>query len=30
VSEHFDGCLCAGCLLELQEEYKKMLRSTAI
>lgn len=22
VSELFDGCLCASCLLELQQEYK--------
>jgi hypothetical protein len=25
VSENYDGCLCAGCLLELQAEYKAML-----
>lgn len=22
ISELFDGCLCAGCLFELQEEYR--------
>jgi hypothetical protein len=27
VSEHYDGCLCAGCLLELQEEYKAIISS---
>jgi hypothetical protein len=27
VSENFDGCLCAGCLLELQGEYRKTLVS---
>ncbi|HEX7365573.1 MAG TPA: cysteine-rich CWC family protein [Pelobium sp.] len=25
VSEGFDGCLCANCLLDLQQEYQKML-----
>jgi len=25
VSENYDGCLCAGCLLDLQAEYKLML-----
>ena len=25
VSENYDGCLCAGCLLALQAEYKAML-----
>nr|WP_294895762.1 cysteine-rich CWC family protein [uncultured Pedobacter sp.] len=25
VSESFDGCLCANCLLELQQEYQKSL-----
>jgi hypothetical protein len=23
VSEHFDGCLCAECLAELKEEYRR-------
>ncbi|WP_426668782.1 cysteine-rich CWC family protein [Mucilaginibacter sp. McL0603] len=23
ISEMYDGCLCAGCLLELQREYSK-------
>jgi hypothetical protein len=23
VSELYDGCLCAGCLLDLQKEYKR-------
>jgi hypothetical protein len=25
VSESYDGCLCAGCLLALKEEYGKLL-----
>ncbi|HTN19833.1 MAG TPA: cysteine-rich CWC family protein [Pelobium sp.] len=25
VSESYDGCLCANCLLELQQEYQKIL-----
>ncbi len=25
VSESYDGCLCANCLLELQQEYQKTL-----
>ncbi|WP_245989002.1 cysteine-rich CWC family protein [Pelobium manganitolerans] len=24
VSEHFDGCLCAKCLTELKEEYRRL------
>ncbi|RCH54185.1 hypothetical protein DJ568_12840 [Mucilaginibacter hurinus] len=27
VSEHYDGCLCAKCLLEVQLEYKEMFVS---
>ena len=27
VSENFEGCLCADCLVELKGEYNKMLRS---
>ncbi|WP_207429700.1 cysteine-rich CWC family protein [Pedobacter sp. SYSU D00535] len=26
VSERFDGCLCAACLLALKEEYRQMLK----
>jgi len=25
VSEQYDSCLCAGCLLELQQEYSGLL-----
>jgi hypothetical protein len=27
VSEMYDGCLCAGCLLALQQEYQSLLKS---
>lgn len=27
VSEQYDGCLCAGCLLELQKEYRLSLKT---
>jgi hypothetical protein len=30
ISEHYDGCLCAKCLFELQEEYKDSLSGTSI
>ncbi len=26
VSELYDGCLCAGCLLSLQQEYQSIIR----
>ncbi|MGN6641012.1 MAG: cysteine-rich CWC family protein [Mucilaginibacter sp.] len=25
ISEQYDGCLCAGCLMALKEDYKKLL-----
>ncbi len=27
VSEHYDGCLCAKCLVELKEEYQQLILS---
>jgi len=27
VSENYEGCLCADCLLAVKEEYKQMLHS---
>ncbi|MFC5282138.1 cysteine-rich CWC family protein [Pedobacter alpinus] len=26
ISENYDGCMCANCLIELQQEYQKMLK----
>ncbi|HWD88505.1 MAG TPA: cysteine-rich CWC family protein [Mucilaginibacter sp.] len=25
ISEMYDGCLCAGCLIQLKEEYKMII-----
>jgi hypothetical protein len=25
ISEHYEGCMCAKCLLELKEEYRILL-----
>ena len=25
ISENYEGCMCAGCLLELQVEYREMI-----
>ena len=25
ISENYEGCMCAGCLLELQVEYREMM-----
>ena len=25
ISENYEGCMCAGCLLELQTEYRDMM-----
>ncbi|MBE9586722.1 cysteine-rich CWC family protein [Mucilaginibacter sp. JRF] len=27
ISENYDGCLCAKCLLEIQQEYREMVKS---
>jgi len=27
ISEQYDGCLCAGCLVELKEEYNSILKN---
>ncbi|MDP9078285.1 MAG: cysteine-rich CWC family protein [Bacteroidota bacterium] len=29
IAENYEGCMCAKCLLELQEEYRGMLVTTA-
>jgi hypothetical protein len=28
ISEHYEGCMCAACLLELQQEYRAMLENS--
>ncbi|MFD2866180.1 cysteine-rich CWC family protein [Mucilaginibacter antarcticus] len=28
ISENYEGCMCAKCLLELQEEYREMMGIT--